>query len=191
MNQNRSSSLTFARYHFFFLFLIFTMNSNAYAFDRNKFYEELSRVNGIYENHIAKEEIHRLVVEGDINESNRRLKNLVPTKNKTFHDYFILGNMLFKLDWESSKKYMKEAEKLQPNNPLVQFERGIHEHKSNNYRNASDYYRRFHGSEPGRNNPVSWAYLTHAYLMTGQVEEAFKAWENVRFDKNHTAVEKG
>ena len=191
MNQYQNSSLTFVGSPFFFLFLVFTINSNAHAFDRDKFYEELSAANGIYKEHIAKEEIRRLVVEGNINESNNRLKNLIPTKNKAFYDYFILGNMLFKLDWESSKKYMKEAEKLQPDNPLVQFERGIHEHKSNNYSVASDYYRRFHKSEAGRTNPVSWAYLTHAYLMSGQVEEAFKAWGNVRFGKNHTAVEKG
>jgi len=84
-----------------------------------------------------------------------------------------------------------QAEKLEPNNPLVLFERGIHEHKANNYKNASDYYRRFHKSQPGKNNPISWAYLTHAYLITGQVERAFKAWGNAQFGKNHTAIEKG
>ena len=163
----------------------------AQAFDPDQFHAEVSQAGIRYETHIARPDVRKLDIEGRVSESNDSLKNLVPDGEKTLYDYFILGNMLYRQDPESSYTYMKRAEALSPANPLILYERGIHEHRLGNFDAATGYYERIVDDSTGRQNPVFWAYLAHAYLMTGRSTDAFRAWEQARFDRHHTAIEKG
>lgn len=161
------------------------------AFDRAAFEEKLASESLIYEQYVSEDATKQLFIEGRVSEANERLENLVADVHKTVVDHFVLGNMLYVHDPAASDRHMKRAESLAPDNPLVLFERGMHEHRKGNHAGARDYYRRFHAGEPGARHPVSWAYLTHAYLMTDQIEDAFDAWQRARFGSNHTAIEKG
>ena len=191
MNNLPGSRWGCIKNYLLFVLLSFTMQTGAYAFDADEFYATVAEAGHKYEALAATVEMRRLDDEGRVSESNQRLRHLVPDQDKTFYDYFILGNMLFKLDWQTSYEYMKQAEVLEPDNPLLLLERGMHEHKVQNYAQASGYYERFHNSKAGRNHAISWAYLTHTYLMTGQTKAAFDAWGGAQFDRNHTAIEKG
>ena len=62
---------------------------------------------------------------------------------------------------------------------------------SQHYALAAAYYERFHHSQTGKKHAVSWAYLTHTYLMTGQTKAAIEAWGAAQFGRNHTTIEKG
>jgi hypothetical protein len=191
MSELPGSRLRCARNHRLFVLLSFAIQSNAYAFDAEEFYATVAEAGVKYQTLTATVEMRRLDVEGRLSESNQRLLRLVPDQDKTFHDYFILGNMLSKLDWQTSYEYMKRAETMEPENPLLMLERGMHEHRAQNYALARAYYERFHNSQAGKDHAVSWAYLTHTYLMTGQTNAALEAWGPAQFGRNHTAIEKG
>ena len=191
MNELPKSRLRCAKNHLLFVLLSFAIQSSVYAFDADEFYEIAAETGQKYQALTATAEMRRLDVEGRLSESNQRLLRLVPDQDKTFYDYFILGNMLFKLDWKTSYEYMKRAETLEPDIPLLLLERGMHEHRAQNYALATAYYERYHNSQAGRDHAVSWAYLTHTYLMTGQTKAALEAWGPAQFGRNHTAIEKG
>jgi hypothetical protein len=191
MSELPGSRLPCAKNHLLIVLLSFAIQSSVYAFDADEFYATAAKTGQKYQALTASDEMRRLDVEGRVSESNQRLRRLVPDQDKTFYDYFILGNMLFETDWQSSYEYMKRAEALEPDNPLLLLERGIHEHRAQNYLQATAYYERFHSSQTGKNHAVSWAYLTHTYLMTGQVNAALEAWGSAQFGRNHTAIEKG
>ena len=191
MNKLPGSRLRHVKTPVLIVLLSFAIQSSVYAFDADEFYVTVAGTGQKYQALTATAEMRRLDVEGRVSESNQRLRRLVPDQDKTFYDYFILGNMLFEADWQSSYEYMKRAEALEPDNPLLLLERGMHEHRAQNYAQATAYYERFHSSQAGKNHAVSWAYLTHTYLMTGQANAALEAWRSAQFGRNHTAIEKG
>jgi hypothetical protein len=191
MNELSGSRSGSAKKQLLFVLLSFAMQTSVYAFDADEFYEAVAEASEKYQALTATAEMRRLDVEGRVSDSNQRLRRLVPDQDKTFYDYFILANMLFEADWQSSYEYMKRAEALERDNPLLLLERGMHEHRAQNYAQATAYYERFHNSQTGKNHAVSWAYLTHTYLMTGQANAALEAWGPAQFGRNHTAIEKG
>lgn len=174
----------------FCLIPLLFLSVNLHAFDIEAFRVGMSKQGAIYKDFTSQPETKNMFTEGKVSESNKRLKALVPDDKKTIYDYFILGNMLFQNDREASYKFMAEAEKKEPDNPYVIFERGIHEHRLGNYSLAQGYYERFQKSDLSNGNPVLSAYLTHTYLMTGQAKRAFASWEEVNFGRNHTSIEK-
>ncbi|GLQ30321.1 hypothetical protein GCM10007876_07990 [Litoribrevibacter albus] len=144
----------------------------------------------IYNAYSTQPEIEKLFVEGKASVANQKLKTLVPDHEKTKYDYFVLGNMLFQNDFEASYNYMLKAEQRDPDNPLISFERAIHEHRLGNYAKALDYYLRYQKSGASKVNVIPDAYLTHVYLMLGQADKALESWKGVNFRRTHTAVEK-
>ncbi|OZG71567.1 hypothetical protein BTA51_19995 [Hahella sp. CCB-MM4] len=175
---------------FIYLLILSFFSTGLYAFDMDAFRDAVSQHEKVYSDYTSSAAAQRLFDEGKVSEANDEIKNLVPDEQKTAYDYFLLGNMLFELDRESSFKFMKEAEKLQPDNPFILYERGIHEHRAGHYLSAEDYYKRFQDSGLGDGNPIVSAYLTHVYLMNRKVEDAFRAWKNAGFGNNHTSIEK-
>jgi len=191
MNELLGSILSHTKNLLLFVLLSLAIHSSVYAFDADEFYATAAEAGKKYQALTATADMRRLDVEGRVSESNQRLRSLVPDRDKTFYDYFILGNMLYEADWQSSYEYMKRAEALEPGNPLLLLERGMHEHRAQNFAQATAYYEQFHNSQTGKKHAVSWAYLTHTYLMTGQAEAALEAWGSAQFGRNHTAIEKG
>ena len=179
------------KYFILFVSILFLISFNAFSINVRDFEKEISNAEEIYKDFTSRQETKSLSAQGKVSESIRFLKNLVPDNKKTFYDYFILGNMLFVSDREASYQYMIQAENMEPDNPYMFFERGIHEHRNGNYNIAVKYYEKFHKSRLGENNKILSAYLTHVYLMTGKIGKAFKSWGNAKFGRNHTSIEKG
>ncbi len=175
---------------FVILLTLFCFSSALYAFDMETFRKAISKHEKVYGEYTSTEAARLLFDEGRVSEANRQLKSLVPDSEKSAYDYFILGNMLFELDPDSSYRYMKEAEKRGQDNPFILFERGIHEHRRRNYSAAEEYYEQFQKSGVGEGNPILNAYLTHVYLMNRKVDDAFRSWKKAKFGDNHTSIEK-
>jgi hypothetical protein len=173
------------------LSILFFTSLNTYSLDKNEFRDAISKAAGEYNTFSSSNETMRLFVEGKVSTSVEQLKNLVPDDKKTFYDFFILANMVFKSDFETSYRYMKLAENFEKDNPYVLFERGIHEHRRGNYVAAVKYYQRFKKSDQGKNHHMVSAYLTHSYLMTGDTEKAIESWKLADFGNRHTSIEKG
>lgn len=161
------------------------------AFDVDVFDAEIERHARAYDAISRKDAVTGLLTAGDLDGFHGRLISSVPDADKTFYDYFVLGNLLFKEARQQSYELMLEAESLDPDNPFVIYERGIHEHRNGNCVAAIDYYRRLHERYPEFSNPVSWAYRTHCALRTGDLVEAMSAWQQADFGRHHTAIEKG
>jgi len=49
MKKHPNSHIAWTGNHILFVLLVFTMNSNVFAFDQNKFYEKISETRGIYD----------------------------------------------------------------------------------------------------------------------------------------------
>lgn len=163
----------------------------ALAFDAEVFEAEVEHRARAYDAIARQDAVAGRLTAGDLDGFHARLISSVPDADKSLYDYFVLGNLLFAEAREQSYEYMRKAESLEPNNPFVIYERGIHEHRQGNCVAAIDYYRRLHEHYPEFSNPVSWAYRTHCALRTGQLEEAANAWRQADFGRHHTAIEKG
>jgi hypothetical protein len=168
-----------------------TLSNSAYADREQKFDAGVEQYSRLYGDLATQDSVKQLLVEGDVDAYFDELVRRVPDEDKVFYDYFVLANLLFEEERERSYAYMKKAEELQPDNPYVLYERGIHEHRRSNCVDAARYYRAFHSTDVGRDNPVSWAYLTHCALQLGNTDEAVSAWSNSDFSSYHTSIEKG
>lgn len=133
----------------------------------------------------------RLMREGRYATIDAELLALVPDDQKTAADHFLLGNLLFRLDEAASYEQMKLAEALEPDNPLVLLERGIHEHRRGDCERALHYYERFLSTPVGKGDTLVSAYATHCYLRMQRGDEALRVWQDVDFGSHHVSVEKG
>ena len=166
-----------------FLFFSFQVQS----FNLDEFLQEIDDAGKIYTD-FEKGEGKALFTEGKLTKANEKLVNLV--NEKGFYDYFILGNKLFITDPDASYRFMKNAEEIEADNPYVLFERGIHEHRRNNFEKAGEYYQKFLNTDIGKDHPMALAYITHTNLMTNKIEASYKSWKTANFSSNHTGIEK-
>lgn len=163
----------------------------AYSATQEDFTSRVSEVAATYERLARSPEAQLLIEQGRKSRVNARLKALVPDNEKTVIDYFVLSNMLYRSDIPTSDAYMKTAERALPNNPLILFERAMHEHRAGHCAAALPLYERASRSFKGKQRPATlWAYVTHCHLMLGDAAGAISAWEKVDFRENHTAIEK-
>jgi tetratricopeptide (TPR) repeat protein len=120
-----------------------------------------------------------------------RLKSLVEDGKKSAVDYFMIGNMLYRVDVAASEAYMLKAEQLLPNEPLIQYERAMHEQRAGRCKDALRYYDKALASDLLKGIPVGWAYVTQCQLVVGNYQAAKEAWKKADFSKHHTAIEEG
>lgn len=174
------------------LSLILLSCAYAQADDTNieTYFSNFEALNNIYAEFENTTEIENMLINGKVDEVNQRLISLIPDSKKTALDNFILGNMLYEIDPQASYHFMLKAEKEDANNPFILFERGLHEHRLGNYSLAQAYYERTSKFPITSKNHILFAYLTHTYLMTGQADKAFEAWEKADFREHHTSIEK-
>ena len=99
------------------LTLLFLTSACATLNDK-QFKTGVSKANRIYTSPVAREKIKNLATKGKTSELIKFMELIVPNKEKTFFDYFILGNMLFSLDREASYQYMRKAEEGIPRLPI-------------------------------------------------------------------------
>lgn len=131
----------------------------------------------------------KATLDGHISQVNQMLMQLVPDDRKTVADWFIVGNMLFRADIAASDQAMKKAEALRPDEPAILLERAMAEQRARHCAAAIGYYDRFHATEAGRNQFVSWAYETQCHLALGDADKALADWTQSSYARRHIAVE--
>jgi len=164
---------------------------STHAAEDTTFTSEIQMVGEKYKSLANSPESVLLMKEGKKSEVNARLKTLVPDKNKTAADYFILSNMLYRADISASNSYIKMADELSPENPFILFERAIREHRAGNCKAALPIYEKISTmSKEMRSSIKLWGYVTHCRLVIGDHLGAIESWRKVDFRNHHTAIEK-
>lgn len=164
---------------------------SALAATPHPFISESQEAGKKYEAFVKSSEAMQLLKDGKRSEVNDRLKNLVPDKDKTALDYFIVANMLYRADISVSDAYIKKADELSPNNPFILFERAMHEHRAGNYQAALRLYETSSALFKDTQVPtILWVYITHCRLVLGDYPGAADAWRKVDFKRSHTSIEK-
>lgn len=135
-------------------------------------------------------EFDELILTGKKSIANTRLKDLVPNASKTISDYFIVSNMLFKSDPETSYSFMNKANLMMPDNPYIIFELATHEHRAGNCKTALPLYVKAAKLFKYNNSRNLWAYLTHCHLVLGNYSKAIESWEKADFSEHHISIEK-
>jgi len=173
---------------FISLLLIFPVVSN--AFEITEYFPDFPEKSKIYQDISLKGKKEDFGNTGRIEELNQLLLSAVKPENKTASDYFILGNMLFGGYLDQSIEFMKIAEKLSKNNPLIMYERAIQEHRNNNCEGAVGYYDRFFETSFGKNHAIARARSTECYLKTKRYSDAIDSWILADHGSNHISIEK-
>lgn len=155
------------------------------------FISEIKNVGAKYNSLANSPESIQLMKDGRKSEVNTQLKTLVPDKDKTASDYFILSNMLYRADISASDSYIKMADERSPNNPYILFERAMHEHRAGNCKTALPIYEKSRTLFKETQKPMQlWVYITHCRLVLGDYHGAMESWRKVDFQNRHTAIEK-
>lgn len=162
----------------------------SYPDDLTDFLSENKKVGLKYAALSKSPKLDQLILSGKKSIANNEIKNLVPDANKTVSDYFIISNMLFKSDPETSYSFMKTANLMMPDNSYILFELAIHEHRAGNCKTSLPLYEKASKLFKNHSSRNLWAYLTHCHLVLGNYSEAVKSWDKVDFGEHHISVEK-
>lgn len=170
---------------------ILVWQGSAKAAEDPPFISEIKNVGAKYQSLASSPESIQLMKDGRKSDVNTQLKTLVPDKNKTASDYFILSNMLYRADISASDSYIKMADERSPDNPYILFERAMHEHRAGNCKTALPIYEKSSILFKETQNPIKlWVYMTHCRLVLGDYLGAIESWRKVDFQNRHTAIEK-
>jgi len=143
----------------------------------------------LYDKLLQQPDVKQALLEGRGDQVADRMVALVPEPKRTAVDYFIVSNRLFRVDDDRSRKLLMRAELLDPVEPTILVERGLHEHRRGDCAAAIAYYEKAQKSTEGKNSQTLWAYSTHCYLRLGRVDDAFRAWPAALFSQHHTEIE--
>jgi len=171
------------------LFLLIISNQIS-ADEITTFLSENQKIANQYKALINSPESIKLIDEGKKSEVNSRLKALVPNNKKTVHDYFIISNMLYRADPESSYQYIKKANQLMPDNPYILMELGMHKHRTGDCTTALPLYEKVGNLFKNKIAPNLWGYIAHCRLVTGDYSGALEAWTKADFKNHHIDIEK-
>lgn len=117
----------------------------------------------------------KLVVEGRLDEANRRLLGVFPAESRTAAQALTLGNVLFKQEPKLSYELHKRAAKELPNEPDAILEWAMEQHRAGEYAGAAESYEQYAKANP-QYAPVH-GLLAECLLRTGKTREAVDAWQ--------------
>ncbi|HJT31740.1 MAG TPA: tetratricopeptide repeat protein [Pirellulales bacterium] len=120
-------------------------------------------------------EAEALVVEGRVDDANRKLLAVFPAESRSSVQSFAVANVLFKHDPKTSYKLHQEAAQQLPNEPDVQFEWALEQHRAREYDGAAKAYSRYTAANP--NFAPAYGLLAECLIRRGKVREAVEAWQ--------------
>lgn len=120
-------------------------------------------------------EAEALVVEGRVDDANRKLLAVFPAESRSSVQSFALANVLFKHDPKTSYKLHQEAAQKLPNEPDVQFEWALEQHRAREYDGAAKAYSRYTAANP--NFAPAYGLLAECLIRSGKIREAVEAWQ--------------
>ncbi len=166
-------------------------SNSVFAEDYSNFLIQVDEVGRKYAQITNSEQSNSMILEGHISKVNHQLSSTVADKNKTAMDYFVLSNILYRVDQTTSNAYIKKANELLSDNPYIIYELAMHEHRAQNCQVALPLYKRAGVLSEKHKTPVYWAYVTHCQLVTGKYSDAIDSWKKANFGEHHTSIEKG
>lgn len=155
----------------FFVLLCISSVINA-----NEFIEKVLQKSPGYEAISSGESAKQLMLEGKVHVINEQLLKLVPDKEKTAADYFMLGNMFYENDRKLSLELMIKAEHLAPDEVMIKFELALQYHRLRNHQKALEYYQEYLVSGDSSINNSTHALIADCYLHTGEYDLAVDSW---------------
>jgi len=131
-----------------------------------------------------------LLRDGKFAESNQALFDLVPEKQRTAAHWFLLGNLVFQLDFAKSYELHQKAYELAPGESMTQYEWAIERHRKREYAEADALYAKL-TAQPGKTDPRAHAFRADCLLHLGKLSEAVAEWKAADLRNRHTSVEQG
>jgi hypothetical protein len=116
-----------------------------------------------------------LILEGKLDEAEGALLELFPEAGRTPVQAYLLGNLL----WPSNPKmsyalHQRAAEKF-PEEPDVQLEWAMEQHRAGDYAGAADAYAKYSAAVP--EYAVAWGLAADCLIRAGRDRDAVKAWK--------------
>lgn len=161
----------------------------ALAASAASFEDDVNAIAARYSARAAAPDAKQATLEGRLGDANRMLLELVPDDRKTAADWFVVGNMLYRADPEASDRALLKAEAMRPDEPLILYERGMHEHRARHCAAALGYYDRFHAAAARPLPGAGWAYSAQCHLVLGEPDKALADWSRADFGHYHIAIE--
>jgi hypothetical protein len=124
--------------------------------------------------HPVLQDAGQLLVAGQVDQADQKILDTFPEKSRTAMQALLLGNVLFKQDPVISYALHKRAAKELGDEPLVQLEWGMEQHRAGEYAGAAESYRKFLKAQPTF-GPVH-GLLAECLIRTGKTREAADEW---------------
>lgn len=124
---------------------------------------------------------------GRLKAANQKLETLVADARKTPLDHFIIGNMLYELDRESSLAHHRKAYEADPRRIDFAFEMAMQLQRRRDCAKALPLYRQV--IEAGKLPPAYFALVAQCEVAQGDYAAAVRSWQRSNFRSAHTAVD--
>lgn len=131
-----------------------------------------------------------LLKDGKLAESTQALFDRVPEKQRTAAQCFVLGNVLFTMEFAKSYELHRKAYDLAPDELTTQFEWAIERHRRREYAEADALYAKL-TAQPGKTDPRAHAFRADCLLHLGKLPEAVAEWKAADLRNRHSSVEQG
>ncbi len=129
-------------------------------------------------------ETEKLLHAGEWQAANRMLLEVFPDSTRTSAQAFVLGNLLFSIDPETSRQLHQRVARELPENPSVQLEWGMHQHRGKEYEGAAASYEVF--LKQSTDSASMHGLQAECLIRMGKVKEAVNAWQRSEQAQNGT-----
>lgn len=120
-------------------------------------------------------EAEALVLDGRLDEANKKIVATFPDASRTPAQALLLGNVLFRQDPQTSYALHKSAAAALPGEPMAQIEWAMEQHRAGEYGAAAESYAGFLSAEPAFGPALGLR--AECLIRTGKTAEAVRAWE--------------
>lgn len=124
---------------------------------------------------------------GRLKAANQKLETLVPDARKTALDHFVIGNLLYELDRESSLAHHRKAYEAEPGRADFAFEMAMQLQRRRDCAKALPLYRQVIAA--GELPAAYYALVAQCELAQGDYAAAVRSWGRSNFRSAHTAVD--
>ncbi len=115
------------------------------------------------------------LVDGRLDEFNQKLLALFPEKSRSAAQAFLLGDYLFPVDPKTSYELHKLAAEKMPDEPQVQYEWAMEQHRAGEYAGAVNSYAIFSKANP--QYAPAYGLCADCLLNMGKIKEAVAIWK--------------
>jgi tetratricopeptide (TPR) repeat protein len=127
------------------------------------------------------------IISGNMAEFSKKALAIFPADTRTGVQALVVGNGLFEYDPKAAYELHKEAVTKLPDEPNVQLEWAMEQHRAGEYAGAAESYSKYLEAEP--EFALGWGLLAECLLQTGETDAAVDAWNKAEAATVGTLVE--